>query len=234
MPAHQPDKFMLIRNYDLWSELTEEEYEELNLVHHYLETPKGDYVYFDSHELNKLFFIKTGQIKIGYIDENGNEIVKEIIREGEIFGQFTLERQNLNGEFALAYKNDVSLCAFRIDDFEKLLLKKPQLAISYSRQVGNKLRNAEFRLLNMLNKDVRMRLLGFFYQLSRHYLPSTDNTLQLDNFLTHDDIARLIGASRQTVTTLINQLAEEGLLKLTRQRIEIPDVKKLQNLVIVT
>ena len=227
--------FLLIRNYDLWAQLTDEEYDELNLMHHFIVANKGDYIYFDSHHLNKLYFIKEGHIKIGFIDDKGNEIIKEIINKGEIFGQFSLERNNLNGEFAQAHKADVSLCAFSIEDFEKLLKQKPLMAIKYSKQVGHKLRNAEFRLLNMLNNDVRSRLLGFFYQLAKQSgYDGEAQSFSLDNFLTHDEIARLIGSARQTVTTFINQLEEEGLVKISRREISIPDVKKLQKLVIVT
>lgn len=229
------EKFLLIRKYDLWAHLTDEEYDKLNIMHHFIEAKKGDYIYFDSHHLNKLYFIKDGHMKIGYIDEDGNEIVKEIIRRGEIFGQFTLERDNMNGEFARAYKADVSLCAFNIDDFEKLLREKPSLAIKYSKQVGHKLRNAEFRLLNLLNKDVRSRLLGFFYHLAlQSGYDGNQGSFSMDNFLTHGDIARLIGSARQTVTTFLNELEEEELVKFSRKQIHIPDVKKLQKLVIVT
>src|SRR6186713_1758455 len=123
------EKLLLLRNYDLWCHLDDSEYEELNVLHQFIEAKKGDYIYFDSHHLNKLYFVKNGYIKIGFIDENGSEIIKEIVKEGEIFGQFSLERNNLNGEFARAYKTNVSLCAFSIEDFEKLLKKKPELAI---------------------------------------------------------------------------------------------------------
>jgi CRP/FNR family transcriptional regulator, cyclic AMP receptor protein len=229
------DKFMLLRNYDLWCEMTDEEYTELNVAHHFIDAKKGDYIYFDSHHLNKLYFVKDGYIKIGYIDEEGNEIIKEIVREGEIFGQFALERNNLNGEFARAYKGNVSLCAFSIEDFEKLLTKKPMLAIKYSKQMGEKLRRAEFRLVNMLNKDVRSRLLAFFYNLATmDGCNETSVSYTMDNFLTHDDVAKLIGSARQTVTTFLNQLEDEGLLKISRKKIHIPDVKKLHQLVIVT
>lgn len=229
------EKFMLLRNYDFWCELSDEEYKELNVAHHFIEAKKGDYIYFDSHHLNKLYFVKDGYIKIGYIDGEGNEIIKEIIKEGEIFGQFALERTNLNGEFARAYKGNVSLCAFSIEDFEKLLIKKPGLALTYSKQVGEKLRRAEYRLINMLNKDVRSRLLAFFYHLAlMDGYNEIATSYTMDNFLTHDDIAKLIGSARQTVTTYINQLEEEGLLKISRKKIILPDMRKLHQLVIVT
>ncbi|MDZ4793480.1 MAG: helix-turn-helix domain-containing protein [Bacteroidota bacterium] len=87
----------------------------------------------------------------------------------------------------------------------------------------------------MLNKDVRSRLLAFFYHLAmmEGYDGSTA-AYSFNNFLTHKDVAKLIGSARQTVTTFINQLEDEGLLKITRKKITIPDVKKLQQLVIVT
>ena len=229
------EKFLLLRNYDLWCQLSDEEYEELNVAHHFIEAKKGEYIYFDSHHLNKLYFVKDGYIKIGFIDEEGNEIIKEIITEGEIFGQFALEKNNLNGEFARAYKGNVSLCAFSIEDFEKLLKKKPELAIKYSKQVGEKLRRAEFRLVNMLNKDVRSRLLAFIYHLAiMNGYDGQAETYTMINYLTHDDIAKLIGSTRQTVTTFANLLEEEGLLKISRKKILIPDAKKLRQLVMVT
>jgi CRP/FNR family transcriptional regulator, cyclic AMP receptor protein len=190
--------FLLIRNYDLWAYISDEEYEELNIMHHYIEAPKGEYVYFDSHNHNKLYFLKSGTIKIGHIDNEGKEVVKEIIRKGEVFGQFTLERSNLNGEFAQAYKGDVSLCAFNIDDFEKLLKKKPEIAFHFSKQVGQKLHKLQNRLLNLLNKDVKTRLINFLIMLAQEEGETTDgDAYKINNFLTHEDIAQLIASSRQ-------------------------------------
>ena len=223
------DKFILIRNYNLFSHISEAEYDELNLVHHFIEASKGDFVYFDSHNLNKLYFLKGGTIKIGFIDNDGKEVIKEIIRQGEVFGQFTLEKNNLNGEFAQAYKGDVSLCAFNIEDFEKLLKKKPELAFHYSKHVGQKLHRFQNRLLNVLNKDVRTRLINFLLMLAKEEGGAIENDkFSLQNFLTHEDIAQLIGSSRQTVTTMLNELESKGFILVTRQVIEIPSVKNLQ------
>jgi CRP/FNR family transcriptional regulator len=225
------EKLLLIRRYDLWRHISDEEYEALNVVHNFIEARKGDYIYFEAFHHNKLYFLKEGHVRIGYIDEQGNEVIKEIIEKGEIFGQLTLERNNLQGEFAQAYKQDVSLCAFTVEAFEQLLAHKPQLALKYSKQVGSKLRTIETRLVNLLNKDVRTRLINFLWQLAQQH---TDELVtgagHFPNYLTHEDIAQLIGASRQTITTLINELSAEGLLHFSRQEIHFPDVKRLQKL----
>jgi CRP/FNR family cyclic AMP-dependent transcriptional regulator len=222
-------KWLLIRNYDLWSQLSDEDYDELNIVHNFIEARKGDYVYFEAFHHNKLYFVKDGYLRIGYIDDSGREVIKEIIQKGELFGQITLEKNSLNGEFAQAYKGDVSLCAFSIDDFQNLLQKKPALALKYSKQVGSKLRLIENRLVNLLNKDVRTRLINFLLQLAQKQMTEAANAICIPNYLTHEDIANLIGSSRQTVTTIINELSTEGLLTFNRTEICFPDVKKIQN-----
>jgi CRP/FNR family cyclic AMP-dependent transcriptional regulator len=224
------DKLLLIRNYDLWANLTDDEYEELDLIHNFKVARQGEYIYFEKQFLGKLYFLKEGFIRIGYIDENGNEVIREILQKGEVFGQFTLIKNNLRGEFAKAYKSDVSLCAFDIEDFEKILARKPEIAIHYSKQIGQKLRNTENRVLDLLHKDVRSRLLSYLYQLAlQNGYNGNDHSFSIDNFLTHDDIARLIGSSRQSVTTLINDCEKEGLLSFTRQEIILHDVKKISN-----
>lgn len=228
------EKMLLIRNYDLWCHISNEEYEELNLEHNFIEAKKGDYIYFDSHYHNKLYFLKDGYIKIGHIEESGREIIKEIIQRGEIFGQITLEKNNLHGEFAQAYKSDVSLCAFNIEDFQKLLKSKPALALEYSKQVGNKLLQIQNRLINLLNKDVKTRLVNFFGHLIEQNIgDNTTDGFCIPNYLTHEDIANLIGSTRQTVTTMINELEAGGLLSYNRHQICFLDVKKIQNLLSV-
>lgn len=225
-------QLLLIRNFDIWSHITDDEYAELKLEHHFIVARKNEYIYFDSHFHNKLYFLKAGYIRIGYIDNDGKEVISEIIRKGEVFGQLTLERNNLNGEFAQAYKTDVSLCAFNIEDFEKLLYRKPRIALQFSRQVGQQLKKVENRLVNLLNRDVRTRLIQLLLILSEKETIQ-NNQCQFANFLTHEDFAHLIGSSRQTVTTCFGELEQSGLASINRNSIRLLDVKALQNLATV-
>lgn len=218
-------------NFDLFSRLSYGEYEEPGIVPSFIHAKRGEYIYFESHYLNKLFFIKEGYIKIGYIDNNGNEITKEVIQKGDVFGQFSLERCNMNGEFALAYKSDVSLSAFNIDSFKKILQNNTAIAFSYSQKVAKRLRKIENRLVNLLHADVRTRLMRFLYEMIEFNNENvSDNTVILDNFLTHDDIARMIGSTRQTVTSMFNETHIQKNIRITRKNIVINDVKALVKL----
>lgn len=224
------DQLLIIRNNELFSQITNEEYEELQLVHHFKETPRNQYIYFESHLRNALFFLKEGFVKIGYFDKDGNEVIKDILGPGDVFGQLTLLPNNIEGEFAQAHKSDVSLCMFKLADFEKLLAAKPSISVKFTRQVGLKMARLESRMVNLLQRDVKVRLLYFLFNLTRQFPQHLQgNSFDMLNILTHDDVARLIASSRQTVTTFINQLEQEGLIVFSRQRLYFPDVKKMQN-----
>ena len=88
---------LLIRGFDIFEHITDEEYVELDLVHNFLEAANGEYIYFPFQNHNKLYFAKDGFIKLGYIDDQGNEIIKEIVQKGEVFGQLTPLKKITNG-----------------------------------------------------------------------------------------------------------------------------------------
>ena len=221
------DQLLIIRRNDFLDQLSEADYESLNIEHNFLVADKNAYLYFDAQHHNKLYFIKEGFVRIGYVDDSGTEFIKEILQPGDVFGQLTLEKNGLQNEYAQAHKKDTILCAFCVDDFKKLLVQKPELAILYAQKVGNKMRKVENRLLNLLQRDVRTRLLYFFWTLLSKGT-ADKNQVEIPNYLTHEDIARLTGTSRQTVTTLINQFGEEGYLKVDRKAIVIYDLRWLR------
>lgn len=221
---------LLIKGLDIFQHITEDEYEEMDLIHNFLEAKNGEYIYFPFQNRNRLYFAKEGFIKLGYIDEEGNEVIKEIIHKGEVFGQLTLEKNNDEDEFAQAYKSDVSLCAFTMEDFLRLLQRKPEMAIAFSLHLGNKLRKVENRLLNILNKDVKSRLVLLLLQLATDGNGISKNSAVIEKFLTHDDLARLIGSSRQTVTTTLNMFEKAGYISISKKEILINNVSNFKRI----
>lgn len=222
------EKMLIIRRNDFLAQLSREDYELLNIMHNFIIADKNAYIYFDPQYQSKLYFIKEGHVKIGSVDDEGNEVIKEILQPGDLFGQFTLEPKNMQGEFAQAHRAGAVLCAFTIDNFQRLLQIRPDMAIHYSKKIGQKLKKVEYRLVNLLQKDARTRILYFFWSLLPQNEIGNTNSITIENYLTHDDVARLTGTSRQTVTTFLNQFASEGLLTVDRQQVNIHDVKLLQ------
>jgi CRP/FNR family transcriptional regulator len=125
------DKSILLKKYPLWDELSHEEYKQLEVLDNYREAREGEFIYFEAFHHNNIYFIKNGHIRLGYLDDQGNRVIKDVLNPGDFFGQIGLEKNNLNGEFAQAMKADVSLCSFTIDNFNSFLKNKPCLEVKF-------------------------------------------------------------------------------------------------------
>ena len=222
------DNFILLRNHRLFQKLTAKECKELSIQEGFILAKKNEFIYLNELQSSRLYFLKKGFVKIGHYDQEGKEVITEILQEGDIFGQLNLESEYEEEEFAQAIKKDASICSFQVQDFEKILEKRPDLAISYTKLVGFKFKSLRNRVWNIMYKDVRERLTDLFVYISTKNNPENLDKIRIDNFLTHADVASLIGSTRQTVTTLISELSDKGLLHFDRQYIEIPSLVLLK------
>jgi CRP/FNR family cyclic AMP-dependent transcriptional regulator len=211
----------ILKKPPLFSDLTDDEYFQLEGFNH-KEIRQGEYIYFEAYQHPNIYFIKTGLIRLGYLDYQGNKIVKDILRPGDFFGQVSLQKENLNGEFAQAIKKRVTLSSFTLESFNCLLVNNPNLALKYSRISGFRIRRFESRLENILRNDVKTRLKIFLEQLFAEVIDSAmwfGREVRIPNYLTHGEIAQLIGTSRQTVTTLLNAFRHENICSFSRKEV---------------
>jgi CRP/FNR family transcriptional regulator len=208
------------------SVLSSSELREMCIISNFKTAKKSEIIYFSHDESSRVYTIKRGTIKIVEIDKKGNEIVKDILQEGDLFGQFTLTDSNLD-EYAVAVSDYVTCCSFRMDDFEKVIERNPALALQYTKWVGLRLKRMENKYSNLVFKDVRARFIGFLKDWSSKEGVNDQNEVILKNYLTHQDIASLICSTRQTVTSLFNELKENGILDYSRTEITIKNTAAL-------
>ncbi|TAG67473.1 MAG: Crp/Fnr family transcriptional regulator, partial [Runella slithyformis] len=161
------------------------------------------------------------------LNPNGDETVKEVIQNGDLFGQISLDDQDTD-EYAVALSDYVTICSFRIEDFEKVIQQNPSLAVKYTKLVGLRFRRLENRYANLMFKDVKTRLILFLQEWATKEGQAEGNTITLKNYLTHQDIASLICSTRQTVSQLFNEFKTSGLIDYSRSTIVILDFKLLK------
>ena len=220
-------KFWYLRSHQLFSQMTNEEINELCIISNYKNAKKNEVLYFSETE-KRLYALKKGTLKIISIDKEGNENTKDILQQGDIFGELTLNIKNIDdaaNEFAKVASPEVSVCSFKVEDFEKVLHKNPTIAIKYTKQVGDKLKAMENRFSNLVFKDVKTRLIEFLKDFAIQNGTENNNSFSVPHFLTQQDIACMIGASRQTVTTLINEMNENRSLIYSRSSFTITNMK---------
>jgi CRP-like cAMP-binding protein len=216
-------KYWYLHNHKLFKNLNSKEVEQLCIKGNMMQGKKDQIIYLPS-DLPRIYILKKGTIKIMGTNDAGDEVTKDIIQEGDIFGEISLgEAFNETNEFAQALSNNVIICSFLVKDFESILIAKPELSLQYTKWVGLKLTRMSSRYKDLIYKDVKDRLHNFIIELGNSNGNLDGNIMNVKNFLTQKDIAGIIGATRQTVATLIGKLESDNKIVYGRKEILILD-----------
>jgi len=188
---------------------------------------KNSFIYFPDDTPNHVFFVKKGRIKIGSYSDNGREIIKRIHENGEMFGvQFFLSKECMEN-YAQAMESSCLLIV-ECDEFNRLMEQNNFLALQMAKFFGKRLQKMEKKVESLIFKDARSRIIDFLKDMAgKTGKPIGYETLIIHS-LTHLDIARITATSRQTVTTVLNNLRENNLIYFDRKRILIRDLAKLK------
>lgn len=188
---------------------------------------KDDFIYFPKEASEQIYIISSGRVKIGTYTEEKKEIVKSILAKGEIFGELALAGEATRTDFAQAMDNDTLICSMTIEDFKSLMKDNQELSFKILRIVGWKLKKMENKIESLVFKDARTRIVDFLRETAQEKGQKVGFEIMIKNHLTHKNIASLTGTSRQTVTTIMNDLREKNIINFDRRRILIRDMEKL-------
>ncbi|TXE07063.1 Crp/Fnr family transcriptional regulator [Seonamhaeicola algicola] len=184
---------------------------------------KQDYIYFEEDSANKVYLIEKGKVKIGYYNEDGNEVVKAILTRGELFGETAILGEDKRAEFAQSVDNTTSICPVGVETMHGLMRDNQTFSLKIYKLIGFKLKRLERRLQILLFKDAKTRLVEFLDELCTDYGYDCEKTGDkvIHHPYTQRDIASLIGTSRPTLNILLNELKEENVIEFGRKEIRI-------------
>ncbi|WP_421764393.1 Crp/Fnr family transcriptional regulator [Ekhidna sp.] len=188
---------------------------------------KDEFIYFKDQSSENIYMVSAGRVKIGTYGPDGKEIVKAILTSGEIFGELALAGEEKRQDFAQAMDNDTRVCSMTIEDLQNLMVDNKDLNLKILKIVGFRLRKTERKIESLVFKDARTRIVEFLKEMAEEKGQKVGFEVMIKNHLTHKDIASLTGTSRQTVTTVMNELREKNLLTFDRRRILIRDLENL-------
>ncbi len=215
-----------LQNFDFFKDLTDETIKELKDKTTLKDYKKNDFIYFPQEQPNQIFFVKRGKVKIGSYSDNGKDIIKTILDHGEVFGEQFILGEEVRNDFAQAME-DCCLLIMERGDFEKLLNNNNFLSLRVTQILGERLRKLEKKFESLIFKDARSRIVDFIIELAEETGKQVGYETLIMHSLTHHDIARLTATSRQTVTTVLNDLREKNLIYFDRRRILVRDLEKL-------
>ncbi len=189
---------------------------------------KGEYIYLPDENSDKIYFITEGSIKVGTYSEEGKEITKAILSKGQVFGELALIGETQRRDFAVAQEG-TEACIITVDEMRSLMRDRNQLSLFMMNLIGSRLLKMERRLESLVFKDSRTRIVEFLCELAAESGQRVGYETVVRKFYTHQEIANLTATSRQTVTTVLNDLRNQNIITFNRRRLLIRDMEALKS-----
>jgi CRP/FNR family cyclic AMP-dependent transcriptional regulator len=154
-------------------------------------------------------------------------VTTAILATGEVFGELALAGEDKRRDYAQTM-SDVVICPLTIDELRDLMYENKELSFKILKLIGLRLMKLERKLELLVFKDARTRIIEFLKDAAAWKGKKVGFETMIPTRLTHKDIAALTGTSRQTVTTILNDLKERNLINFDRKKILIRDLASLQ------
>lgn len=208
---------------------------EKNLIREYgtvVHYSKGQIIFSAGDTADRIYLIEKGFVKIYRITTDGRRVTVGSMRSpGQLMG---LAETLYHGErtcFAGAI-NNTTLVVVRKSCFERLLMRHPLIAIKVATTLGVRMREAEAIIQEMVCWQVPGRLAMLLLKMSERAGVETDTGTKITLRLTHEEIACMIGTSRQTVTSLLNMFKQENSISIEEREMYILDIEKLNKWIV--
>lgn len=226
--APVPNKVWYLERSRLFQGIPREEIEQYaHLFHEYDYKPKE--VVFSEGDLgDAIYLLKTGHVRLSRVTEDGKEITLAILGPGDVFGELALFKEPHRQTFAEAV-DEAHICAASVEDFSRLMSHKPQLTMMVATEMARRREEMETRIAGLAYGSVRFRLMHALRHLAREQgQPLPTDEVRIPVRLSHQELAQLIGTSRETCTVEIGKLQLSGALRIDHERYFIVKLERLE------
>lgn len=196
-------------------------------THCFEEFGKDEFIYKASDKDSKVYLIKEGQVKISQITEDGKELTKAVLTKGDMFGEMVIMGQGERIDFAQATCNSV-VCPLTVEEMDGLMKNNERFSLRVRKLIGLRVQRAERMVTSLLFKSSRTRVVEYLIYLAKEKGKKVGFETLIQDFHSHKIIGNLTATSRQTVTTVLNELRAKNLINFNRQRLLIRDLAELE------
>jgi CRP/FNR family cyclic AMP-dependent transcriptional regulator len=209
------DPFLILETLPLFQDLPALELAALKSISNMHKQKKADAIFYNENTSQRIYLVIDGTLKVCSEDETGKEIISEMLAAGDIFGQFDfgLREQSDKREYARVLSDGAKMICFKVDDFQRMLEKHPNLFYLYSTLLLEKITAFERKYKDLIFKSLEQRVDDFFKRYAKHHSQIKDGKSSADMMLTHQEIADYTAGSRQSVTTIINKMITDGKIE---------------------
>lgn len=214
-------KLWYIQQLDLFKDLAKDKLQQMESFFAMKQYAKRE-VIFEPGDKDNVFIIKTGQVELYQLTADGKKVIIEVLKPGSIFGD--LGSESPSDTFVEATV-DSYVCSLNKNRFFSLVSQSPELSEKLMKNLFNRLLLVEKRMSSVAVDNAPQRLVKLLLSLGK--LQSKEHAEIAEQF-THEELAQMLGISRQTVTTLINQLERKGLVQRNGKSIRFNPSKLTQ------
>lgn len=176
---------------------------------------------------DRLYVVADGKMKLGRSSSDGRENLLSVLGPGEMFGELSLFDPGPRTSTATAV-TDSRLYALSNENLKPWLNGRPEVALSLLRQLSRRLRRTNDTVSDLVFSDVPGRVAKALLNLSSRFGIPCDDGLHVGHDLTQEELAQLVGASRETVNKALADFAGRGWLRLEARAVVLLDIERLQ------
>ena len=207
----------LLRRIDLFADLTDREVDTVLDVMRERTIPRGTTVFHQFDSGGGLYLILAGSVKITRTGRDGREVTVAVLNEGNFFGEMSLLDGQPRSASATALQA-VRMLVLDREHFQRYVLAQPRIVAKLLRELSKRLRGADQAIENLALGSVRDRLTHLLGHLGRR-LPLKEGRGVIERSPTHQELAEMVGSSRETVTRTLAAMEGDELIKFDRRRI---------------
>ncbi|MEP6760052.1 MAG: Crp/Fnr family transcriptional regulator [Sporichthyaceae bacterium] len=173
-----------------------------------------------------LYVVTEGKIKLGRSAPDGRENLLAILGPGEMFGELSLFDPGPRTATATAV-TDTTVLGLGHDDLQSWLTGRPEVASHLLGALAQRLRRTNEAMADLVFSDVPGRVAKALLDLARRFGVQSEDGLHVTHDLTQEELAQLVGASRETVNKALADFASRGFLRLEARAVVILDIERL-------
>jgi CRP/FNR family cyclic AMP-dependent transcriptional regulator len=204
----------------LFAELPPDRIHELAQVVRRRTYHRGETIFHKGDPGNGLYIIASGQVKIVLPSEMGEEAMLAVLEAGEFFGELALFDGLPRSATVVAVQNAEVLVLHR-DDFLSFVSRNPEVVTALFAALSRRLRSADEMIEDAIFLDVPGRLAKRLLDLADKHGKPAERGVAIDLKLTQQDLAAMVGATRESVNKHLGWMRDHGLIQLDRQRIVV-------------
>ena len=183
---------------------------------------RGKTIFFPGDPADKIYFLLKGAVKLSLVYEAGDEITVALLRENSVFGVFSLiAGQKLDRFYHAVAFSAVELLSAPINRVEEALKNNSDLSILMLKGLSSRILQTEMMIETLAHRDMGSRLVSFLLILCRDFGVPVSDGIHIDLKLSHQAIAEAIGSTRVTITRLLGDLRQQGIISIYKKKITV-------------